>query len=119
MVDDLASASYFLAYFSAVSQTISVKPGNAKVGDQVTVGIRPEHLRLNDSRAIKLTGYAYVLERLGSESYLHVKRDHINDIVTVRTEGHTAIEKGESIEVGIVAENCHVFDADGEAYQRE
>ncbi len=117
-INAIAKQSLDITLPGDVMITIPVKLGNAKVGDQVTVGIRPEHLRLNDSPAIKLKGYAYVLERLGSESYLHVKLDHINDIVTVRTEGDTAIEKGERIEVGMMAENCHVFDADGEEYQR-
>ena len=54
------------------SVTIPVKPGSLSVGDRATLGIRPEHLKLDQTNPT-LTGEVLVVERLGGETFLYVR----------------------------------------------
>jgi multiple sugar transport system ATP-binding protein len=54
------------------SVTIPVKPGKLSVGERATLGIRPEHLRLDRNNAT-VNGEVLVVERLGGQTYLYVK----------------------------------------------
>ena len=59
-------------------------------GDTVTVGFRPEHLRLADDG---IKGEVFVVEELGSESYLRVDRADGDEKLQlfVRTDGGTSV----------------------------
>jgi len=50
------------------SVTIPVKPGKLSVGERATLGIGPEHLRL-DRNSATVNGEVLVVERLGGQTY--------------------------------------------------
>jgi len=84
-------------------------------GEPVTLGVRPEHLRLSGpdqalSCAVTLT------ERLGEHSYIHT--DFAGVSFVAKAPGDTTVRIGENVKIHIPADACHVFDATGLALRR-
>jgi multiple sugar transport system ATP-binding protein len=92
---------------------IPVKPGSLLVGDRATLGIRPEHLRLNQNNA-SLNGEVLVVERLGGETYLYVKIAG-GDTLVVQTDGDNPARIRDRVPIYINGELCHLFNQQGEA----
>jgi multiple sugar transport system ATP-binding protein len=83
------------------------------VGDRTTLGIRPEHLRLDPSNPT-LMGEVLVMERLGGETFLYVKIEG-GDTLTVQTDGDNPSRLHDRIPIYINGDLCHLFDQQGEA----
>lgn len=98
------------------SVTVSVKPGSVSVGDRVTLGVRPEHLRLSQTNAT-MSGEVLVVERLGGETYLFVKVAG-GDTIVVQTDGDNENRIGDRVPIQISGDLCHLFDSNGEAVAR-
>ena len=101
--------------------TVCNNTENALIGDKVTLGIRPQDV-LNhecaDSEENSITGTIDTLERLGNESFIYLNHPDIHEAFIVRVEDSRRREPGSAFHVGIPAENCHLFDADGKAFTR-
>jgi lactose/L-arabinose transport system ATP-binding protein len=83
------------------------------VGDRISVGIRPEHFADASQYGIALTAKAQVVEQLGGVSYVYaVGRDDATK-VTIQQKGHSRIDSGAMIEVGIEPGAAIAFDTDG------
>jgi multiple sugar transport system ATP-binding protein len=81
----------------------------------VTLGVRPEHLRLDgDGQFIQCV--TVLSERLGEHSYIHA--DHAAGSLVAKAPGDTPIESGERIRIHVPPSACHLFDADGVALRR-
>ncbi|UZE26806.1 ABC transporter ATP-binding protein [Pseudomonas asplenii] len=87
------------------------------VGSPVTLGIRPEHLEIAKPGDCVLRVTADVGERLGSDTYCHV-RTHSAEALTMRIRGDLASQYGETLELHLDSRHCHLFDADGVAVPR-
>ncbi|SDR22815.1 carbohydrate ABC transporter ATP-binding protein, CUT1 family [Paraburkholderia fungorum] len=84
-------------------------------GQKVTLGVRPEHLRLDGDE--QFVQCATVLsERLGEHSYIHA--DHATGTLIAKAIGDTPIGSGERIRIHVPPSACHLFDADGIALRR-
>ena len=92
---------------------IPVIPGGLSVGDRATLGIRPEHLRIDQTNA-NLAGEVLVVERLGGETFLYVKIAG-GETIVVQTHGDDASRLHDRVPVQITGELCHLFDANGAA----
>jgi ABC-type sugar transport system ATPase subunit len=59
-------------------------------GEEVTIGIRPEHMAVGSAGLVPLTGTVDVVERLGEASYVYM---HLADgtNVTLRIPGDSAV----------------------------
>jgi len=81
-------------------------------GEEVTIGIRPEHMAVGPAGLAPLTGTVDVVERLGEASYVYM---HLADgtNVTLRIPGDSAVEPGTMLTASAVAGAVHVFGADG------
>ena len=92
----------------------------AKPGDKVTLGIRPEHLGLGRGieGAFAVEGRASHVEQLGEASYLYLEVPAVDGFVTVRQEGDTSVEPGETVSTVLPERHCHLFDAAGRAFPR-
>ncbi|MFL5281571.1 MAG: ABC transporter ATP-binding protein [Rhodopila sp.] len=86
--------------------------GTAQPGEQVTLGIRPESLRVGDTGPIP--GEVTLVERLGGLTLLHLKGAGGQDI-TVQIEGTTPIRTHETIRLSVDTAACHLFDKAGQA----
>jgi multiple sugar transport system ATP-binding protein len=91
--------------------SIPVKPGSLSVGDRATLGIRPEHLRLDQTNPT-LLGEVLVLERLGGLTYLYVKIAG-GDTLVVQTDGDNPVHLHDRVPVHISGDLCHLFDPQG------
>ncbi|MEM5314875.1 sn-glycerol-3-phosphate ABC transporter ATP-binding protein UgpC [Paraburkholderia sp. JHI869] len=84
-------------------------------GQPVTLGVRPEHLRLDgDDQSIACA--TVLAERLGEHSYLHA--DHVAGTLVAKAPGDSPIGVGERIRVHVPPQACHLFDAEGVALRR-
>lgn len=84
---------------------------------EVTLGIRAEHLVAPDNprpSEVKIAGEVMVVEQLGGETLAHVSIGG-DKMVQIRTDGDSSMAIGENLSLGIVARQCHLFDASGTA----
>ncbi|MFQ4141635.1 sn-glycerol-3-phosphate ABC transporter ATP-binding protein UgpC [Chlorogloeopsis sp. ULAP02] len=95
---------------------IPVKPASLSVGDRATLGIRPEHLRLDHTNAT-MNGEVLVVERLGKETYLYVKIAG-GDTIVVQTDGDNPAQIHDFVPIYINGELCHLFAQNGEAISK-
>ncbi len=87
------------------------------VGSPVTLGIRPEHLELAKPGDCTLQVTADVGERLGSDTFCHV-RTASGEALTMRIRGDMASQYGETLKLHLDSSHCHLFDANGVAVAR-
>ncbi len=99
--------------------TVAVDARSAAAGSQVTLGIRPEHLIEGDSGVgSPLHLRLKQMERLGDSSLLYLQIDEQSPLVTLRLEGDAGHAPGASVTLRLRAEECHLFDAQGQAFAR-
>ena len=101
--------------------TVCNDTSNASAGDKVTLGIRPQDVLKQDSNDAGknwITGTIETIERLGNESFVYMKHPDIHEAFIARIEDSMRRECGSEFRVGVPAENCHLFDADGRAFKR-
>jgi multiple sugar transport system ATP-binding protein len=81
-------------------------------GAEVTLGVRPEHLRLAREGAPSThSGQAYMVELLGSDTFIHL-REAGEDIV-VRDSNARHVRMGDAVTISIPPAACHLFDKAG------
>ena len=88
-------------------------------GASVSVGIRPEDMRLAAGPGANvLSGNIEHIEKLGEASLLYLSTPASTHLVTVKVEGTTRHHMGETVHVLCPTESLHVFDAEGDACHR-
>jgi len=95
--------------------TIPVRPSRQAVGDSVTLGVRPEHMRLSTEG--ELLSEVMVVERLGGETYLYTQLKD-GTMLIVQAGGETPTGVHERIAIKLDPGTCHLFDNDGMAIER-
>jgi multiple sugar transport system ATP-binding protein len=98
------------------SVTIPVRSGSLSVGDRATLGIRPEHLRLDPNNPT-LMGEVLVVERLGGETFLYV-RIAGGDTLVAQTDGDNPSRTHDRAFIQVNGDLCHLFDQNGESVPR-
>jgi multiple sugar transport system ATP-binding protein len=86
--------------------------GTVRPGDEVTLGIRPESLRIDDTGPIPAE--VTMVERLGGLTMLHVRAPGDQDM-TVQIEGSTPVRSHDKIRLSVDTAACHLFDKAGQA----
>jgi len=106
------------AVIEVAGQTISlpVNAENAVAGSGVTLGMRPEDLGGTDGD-FTLPLHVDVAERLGGSTYLYGSCADLVNFVVQRT-GLDTTKHGETIDVHIHTDHCHLFAEDETAFQR-
>ncbi|QLB13806.1 maltooligosaccharide ABC transporter ATP-binding protein [Bisgaardia hudsonensis] len=98
---------------------IPVSGEGVNIGENLSLGIRPEHLVPADSSTVTLQGKVQVVELLGNETQVHLEIPEIKQPTLVYRQNDVAlIKEGETLSIGIVPERCHLFKDDGTACQR-
>ncbi len=97
--------------------TVPVEMEASKVGDKVTLGIRPEHM-LEHGGDASFPGDVIVVERLGGETFLYVNSESSSDMLTVQAEGESTTKVGDRISMGVPAVAAQLFRDDGRAFKR-
>lgn len=88
-------------------------------GDQVTLGVRPEHVIIESGGepvAPYLKARVTRIERLGAHTHLSLETQA--GMVTAVASGDASLVRGETLRIGLPAERCHLFDAAGTALAR-
>jgi ABC-type sugar transport system ATPase subunit len=83
-----------------------------KVGDALTVGVRPEHLAQGTSGPFVAEGVVELVERLGESSFAHVRRAD-DRLLVAEVRGRKTPTPGERMTLIAAAQDVHVFDASG------
>ena len=98
-----------------LSETMSQKlMKSGYIGKEVILGIRPEHMDeipMKQADA-KINGVVDIVELMGAESYIHVKRGE--ETIVVRVNGTTDKKMGDEIEVYMNLDQVHIFDMETE-----
>jgi ABC-type sugar transport system ATPase subunit len=87
-------------------------PLDLGVADEVTVGVRPEHMRLwedGDGLLGPLDGSVEYVEALGRETFLGVRHDDETRLVLC-VDGRSPAQPGDRVTYGIVRDGLRFFD---------
>jgi multiple sugar transport system ATP-binding protein len=103
-------ASLFVAGFIGSPQMNFITGDFAGQHSATTVGVRPEHLRVDANGAIK--GTLKHSEQLGNETFAYVDAGPLGE-VTARMDGTLALEPGNAIALGFAPEHLYRFDSAG------
>lgn len=88
-------------------------------GANVSVGIRPEDMRLAEGPGPNtISGAIEHIEKLGEASLLYLNTPTPGHLLTVKVEGTTQHRTGQTVHVLCPADSLHVFDAEGDACHR-
>ncbi|RJX67173.1 sn-glycerol-3-phosphate ABC transporter ATP-binding protein UgpC [Vibrio sinensis] len=88
--------------------TAKVMTSNIKIGDQVTFGLRPEHISLDDKGKEKLHFLTQDVERLGNSTYLFGEVGGFSNY-RVHVSGDFNVNRGDELNLSFNADDCHIF----------
>jgi ABC-type sugar transport system ATPase subunit len=94
---------------------VAVNAARARVGDRVTLGVRPEHLTTAGKGDV-ISAEVVFVETLGHATYAYLTAGE--EPVTVLLPGDVRPSTGETLSLRVPADQAHLFDADGEAFDR-
>jgi multiple sugar transport system ATP-binding protein len=97
------------------SLRLPVDPGDARVGDAVEVGVRPEDVELAESG---IAMNVNVLERLGGTSITYGEVGSTAARFCAALDGVAQVKEGSRINLAVNPADCHVFDASGRVLRR-
>ncbi len=118
MLDEIGAESCIVKLDTGSLVKVSADASSGKPGDQVELGLRPEHTVLLDHPQADsiITGTVKLAEHLGSESFIHLEVGCAP--FTVRVRPGTPAKADSQFDIGVPADACYLFDADGKAFKR-
>jgi ABC-type sugar transport system ATPase subunit len=116
-VTEMAGDRPTLRLPSEQSFSPAVRAPDARPGDSVSLGLRPEHLTLGAPDSAALTGTIRTVERLGEVHYAYLTLSD-GQALTVKGDGDTALSPGDQVGVFLNAQECHLFNSQGLAWPR-
>ena len=110
---DQAGAGIASDAIRAGAAAIPVRGDAGLTGQEATLGIRPEHLRLQPKRAedVAMTATIALLEQLGATSFLYCTLPG-GEKLTVQIAGQVAKRPGDQLDVYFSADDAHLFARD-------
>ncbi|MDO4697858.1 MAG: maltose/maltodextrin ABC transporter ATP-binding protein MalK [Pasteurellaceae bacterium] len=97
---------------------IPVEGKGVKVGDNLSLGIRPEHLLPCEQSEVCIQGTVKVVEQLGNETQIHLEMPPIKQSLVYRQNDIVLVEEGQAMSIGLNPNRCHLFKEDGTACKR-
>jgi ABC-type sugar transport system ATPase subunit len=92
---------------------LAVLPDAVAEGETVTIGLRPEHLRIGAAGSVALTADIEFAEQLGGVSHLHAPA-HAAGSLIIWHEGGGDLS-GRRVQVSFEPSRCHLFSGNGAA----
>jgi multiple sugar transport system ATP-binding protein len=91
---------------------LAVDASSLARGERVTVGIRPEHVRLSagEGEGNALRGQVIMVEKLGGETVVYLRTPVGATPLTLRCEGDLSLAPDTQIGYHLPAAACHLFD---------
>ncbi|QUS58350.1 ABC transporter ATP-binding protein [Pseudovibrio brasiliensis] len=85
----------------------------AEANGAITLGIRPEHMRISDTDACDFSAKVELVEELGSESLAYLQTSFSSDPLTMRVDHSITVREGDMLPVSVNREFLHVFEENG------
>jgi len=99
--------------------TAAIDSARLATGSTVTVGVRPEDMRLCDAPGANvISGQIEHIEKLGDASLLYVTVGNKIPLLTAKVEGTASQSVGSPVHMYCPPEALHLFDAEGDACRR-
>ncbi|MBA1140323.1 ABC transporter ATP-binding protein [Mesorhizobium neociceri] len=109
----VASGSNGLAIDLAGSAVVVPATDTPAPGEKLSLGVRPEHIRIGESRGLKLGSLTVVhVEHLGGQTIAYGRLAD-RQSMTVALEGQQRIAAGDVLDICTGPEHCHLFDSEG------
>ncbi len=108
-----AAEGVSVEFHGGLRMTLPVDAGNAKAGDTVEVGIRPENAQLGVGLPMKVR----VLERLGGVAITYAVLGD-GQRFCASLPGDVTVAEGQTIDIAFNPADCHVFDQGGNVMRR-
>ena len=86
-------------------------------GSKATLGIRPDKIEIVSAGEGELTGTVRLVERLGTESHVHLSLEDGREMTAV-VRGTHPVANGETVHLRLPPQHCYLFDAEGRAVRR-
>ena len=86
----------------------------AKAGDPVTLGIRPEHISVDEGGIVLGEAKVDLVEHLGGETILYASMKD-GQPITIALDDQQPVRSGATVSVRADPERCHLFSAGGDA----
>jgi multiple sugar transport system ATP-binding protein len=87
-----------------------------KPNESITVGVRPEHIELEDGvSCTPVKGIVNIVENLGGETYLHVEIAPGAPLIMVKLHGSHGPNRGERVTLYLPADRIYLFGTEGNA----
>ena len=83
--------------------------GDGGASGDVTLGIRPEHLRANDQGNVRIT--VNLFEHLGANTLLHGTLEQTETDIVASLPGHVTADQGTVMVFSVSEDLLHIFDA--------
>ncbi|MDQ0322776.1 multiple sugar transport system ATP-binding protein [Pararhizobium capsulatum DSM 1112] len=84
---------------------------------KATLGIRPDKIEIVSAGEGELSGTVRLVERLGTESHVHIGLDDGRPMTAV-VRGTHPVANGQAIHLRLPPQHCYLFDAEGQAVRR-
>ena len=88
-----------------------------KSGDKVTLGVRPEHLRVGGEGNVIDATITFV-EMLGANTQAYCAYPGVQESLTCQLAGDATVREGDMLRMSVPADCSHLFDASGQAFKR-
>jgi multiple sugar transport system ATP-binding protein len=98
--------------------TVPVVGDGLAAGNTVTLGIRPEHVRITAAGQAPLSAAILLIENLGDHAILHLDREQQDGGRILAKVDKAPATEGQPIGFELPADECHIFDAKGSALAR-
>jgi ABC-type sugar transport system ATPase subunit len=83
-------------------------------GAPVTLGVRPEHLRVDSGEGLVIPAVINLTEHLGGETFFYGTLAS-DEGLTIEVPGQAFVDDGVTVPVRVDPELCHLFDGEGRA----
>ncbi|AUT66573.1 ABC transporter ATP-binding protein [Paraburkholderia terrae] len=118
VVQSAGQEGIMVKFATGETQLAAVESGNARAGDKVTVGVRPEHLHVSEARD-GTRAKVLALESLGDAAYLYMESVVAPDGVIARIPPLERHLHGNEVYLKAAPDHCHLFDSNGAAFKRK
>ena len=99
------------------SVNFEADPPVIRMSGKFTLGIRPDKIEIVPAGEGEVAGSVRLVERLGTESHVHISLDDGRAITAVVRGTHPVVN-GEAVHLRLPPQHCYLFDADGKAVRR-
>ena len=100
-----------------ITLDVAAEPGRLSKGEAVSIGIRPENMRIAQDGGTDpaFTGTVDLVEHLGEVQILYVDLPGVSEKFLVKVDGESSVARSQSIHFTARRGDLHVFDAAGKA----